>query len=326
MNNCIKLALFFILTFMCSAQWGYAQCQSVKDIEKMGKFEHWRVREIKESILLGGEVKHSYEIAEGDTIKGPIPYVNPPHCVWSTTNVMGNVTGIIKVSCTVYPEARGDDYCVRLETRLEKIKVLGMINLNVIASGSIFLGQMLEPIRDTKNPQGKLNCGIPFTDRPEGIMFDYKVTVGHNRCRAGGLGAPKELGDNDYADCVVMLQKRWEDEEGNVYSKRVGTGYARFTENQLEWKNGHFLPIHYGDITKEPFYKDYMQLIPMDVANYMINSKGKSMPIQEVGWADADETPTHIIIRFSASHGEAYVGDTANRFWVDNVKIIQKLD
>ena len=321
----MRLFLSIFLTVFCviySAQTALAQCVGAKDLEKWGTFENWTVREIKESILIGGEVKHSYEIAKGDTIKGPIPYVNPPHCVWSTTNVMGNVTGIIKVSCTVFPEERGDDYCVRLETRLEKIKVLGLINLNVIASGSIFLGQMLEPIRDTKNPQGKLNCGIPFTDRPEGIMFDYKVTVGNNRCRAGGLGAPKELGDNDYADCVIMLQKRWEDEEGNVYSKRIGTGYKRFTETQTEWQNNFQVDIHYGDITNEPFYRDYMELIPYEVSNYMINSKGKSVPIREIGWGNGDETPTQLIMRFSASHGEAYVGDIVNRLWIDNVRVV----
>ncbi len=310
----------YTIGIICSPHFAYSQCQTANDIARYGTFDNWVVREIKESGIIGGEIRHSYEIAEGDTIKGPIPYVNPPHCVWSTSSIMGNVSGIIKVSCTVFPEERDNGKCVRLETRLEKVKVLGLINLNVIASGTIFLGQMLEPIRDTKNPQGKLNCGIPFTDRPEAIIFDYKTIVGHNRMRAGGIGAPKELGDNDYAECIVMLQKRWEDEEGNVYSKRIGTGYERFTQNQTEWKNGHRVEIHYGDITKEPFYRDYMKLIPQELANYMINSKGKSVPIQEVGWGNGDETPTHVIVRFSASHGEAYVGDTVNRLWVDNVK------
>jgi hypothetical protein len=32
------------------------------------------------------------------------------------------------------------------------------------------------------------------------------------------------------------------------------------------------------------------------------------MPIIEEVWADADTTPTHIILMFSAGSGEAYVG------------------
>lgn len=320
----LKILILQIVMFasMAGATEAFSQCKSSEDIATAGRFDNWVVREIKESGIIGGNVKYSYEIAKGDTIKGPVPYVNPPHCVWSTSSILGIVKGIVKVSCTVFPEQRDTGYCVRMETRLEKVKVLGLINLNVIASGTIFLGQIIEPIRDTRNPQGKLNCGIPFTDRPKAIMFDYKTIVGNNRFRAGGLGAPKELGDNDYSECAVMLQKRWEDEDGNVYSKRIGTAYHRFTESQTEWQNNFKVDIHYGDITGEPFYREYMKLIPEELSNYMINSKGKSVPIQEVAWGNGDETPTHIIIRFSASHGEAYVGDTTNRLWIDNVKMI----
>ncbi len=319
--------LFYIISFTLGALFmgsvsAYAQCQGAKDIEEWGKFNHWVVREIKESKIIGGQTRHLYEIAKGDTIKGEIPYVNPPHCVWSTSSVMAIVSGITKTSCSVFPEKRDDGYCVRLETRMEKIKVLGLINLNVIASGTIFLGKMHEPIKDTKNPQAKLNVGIPFSDRPVALQFDYKTIVGHNRLKAGGLGAPKVLGDNDYTECIVMLQKRWEDEQGNVYSKRVGTAYERFTQTDTTWNNGHRAVIHYGDITGEPFYRDYMKLIPFELSNYMINSKGESVPIREMGWAEPDEVPTHVIVRFSASHGEAYIGDIVNRLWVDNVKFV----
>lgn len=318
----IKYCFFAILFSLLSLNMTYGQCDNAKLIEKWGNFDNWIVREIKESGIIGGNTRHLYEIAKGDSIKGEIPYVNPDGCVWSNSNVMAIVKGVTKTSCSVYPEKRDDGYCVRLETRLERIKVIGLINLNVIASGTIFLGKMLEPIRNTKNPQSKLDVGIPFTDKPKGITFDYKVVVGHARLKATGFGAPKELNDNDYADCVVMLQKRWEDEAGNVYSRRVGTAYHRFTQTDTTWNNGYFLPIHYGDITKEPFYEDFMELIPFELSNYTINSKGESVPIREIEWGDADDTPTHIIMRFSSSHGEAYEGDPVNRFWVDNIKII----
>ena len=65
-----------------------------------------------------------------------------------------------------------------------------------------------------------------------------------------------------------------------------------------------------------------MRLIPEELSNYMINSKGKSVPIREIGWGEKGETPTHLIVRLSASHGEAYVGDITNRLWIDNVKFV----
>ena len=291
-------------------------------ISGVGKFDNWTVREIKESGMIGGNIKYLYEPAKGDTIKGFVPYVNSTLVPWSTSNVLAKVKGIVKASCTVFPEKRGEGYCVRLETRLEKVKVLGIINMEVLASGTIFLGEMLEPITGTKNPQSKLNCGVPFTDKPKGVTFDYKVNIGDNRIKSTGFGSQKVLGDEDYAECVIMLQKRWEDDKGNVFSKRVGTGYHRFIKTERDWQNNFFVKINYGNITNEPFYKEYMQLIPEELSNYMINSKGESVPIIETGWGNLNDEPTHIIMRFSSSHGEAYIGDINNKLWIDNVNIV----
>lgn len=317
----IKSLLLGIL-FISAAGLTYAQSNAAGQIAKWGTFDSWRVREIKESGIIGGHIKLLYEIATGDTIKGPVPYVNPAGNVWSSSNVLAIVKGITKASCTVFPEKRDNGFCARLETRLEKVRVLGIIDMQVLAAGTVFLGSMLEPITNTKNPQSKLNAGIPFTDKPQAVSFDYKVTVGQNRIKSSGFGGKKTLGDPDYAECVVMLQKRWEDKDGNVFALRVGTGYHRFTRSTSAWTNDFQVKINYGDITKESFYKPYMQLIPLELSNYTVNSKGKSVPIQEVGWGTTDEKPTHLIMRFSSSHGEAYVGDITNKLWVDNVKMI----
>lgn len=302
---------------------GVAKCEGAYLIEEWGKFDKWVVREIKESGIIGGAIKHSYEIAPDDSIIGNIPYRNPQGCVWSTSSVMAVVSGVTKVSCSVFPEKRGDGNCARLETRLEKVKVLGLVNLNVVASGTVFLGYIREPVRDTKNPQGKLCVGIPFTDRPKAIQLDFKTIVGHNRLRAGGLGAPKSLGDDDYSECALYLQKRWEDDQGNVYAMRVGTAYERFTSTDTTWNNGHQIEIKYGNITNEPFYREFMQLVPQEVEQYTVNSRGEAVPIKEIEWDESGtEAPTHIVLRISASHGEAYVGDITNRLWIDNVKLV----
>ena len=64
-----------------------------------------------------------------------------------------------------------------METVIEDCRVLGMMNLHVLVSGSIFLGEVNEPIRSTSNPYGKMEMGIPFTKRPVRLIFDYKYIL-----------------------------------------------------------------------------------------------------------------------------------------------------
>jgi hypothetical protein len=233
----------------------FSQSQIENEIEFGGTFDNWRVREIKESGIIGGNIKHIYSIGKGDTIVGAIAYQNPPGWVWSTSNVLAIVKGVVKTSCSVFPEKRENGYCARLETTLEKVRVLGLLDLNVIATGTIYLGKMLEPIRNTNNPQSKLITGIPYTDKPLAISFDYKVILGNQKVKASGIGAPKIIPGKDYADCMVLLQKRWEDKDGNIYAKRIGTAYHLFSSTNLEWTNNFRVPIHYGDIRKNHFIK-----------------------------------------------------------------------
>ena len=67
---------------------------------------------------------------------------------------------------------------------MEKVKVFGIVDIEVVAAGSVFLGCIHEPIKGTKNPQSMLLSGIPFTKRPKALQFDYKVKVmpEHKRC------------------------------------------------------------------------------------------------------------------------------------------------
>ena len=124
----VALTAILLLTFtFLNAQDRASTAETTKasdaaaNIEKWGKFDNWRVREIKESAIIGGNTKYVYEIAKGDTIKGVKPYMNPYGCVWSNSNVLAIVSGIVKCSNTVFPEKRGDGYCVRLETRIERV-------------------------------------------------------------------------------------------------------------------------------------------------------------------------------------------------------------
>ena len=305
-----------------AAACAFLPLRAQEELVPYGDMDQWVVRQIKESAIIGGNVKTLYEVAPSDTVVGAIPYENQGGSPWATSNVLAKVVGIVKTNTSVFPERRGDGWCVRMETRMEQVKVFGLINIEVLAAGSIFFGSVHEPIKGITNPQSILKSGVPFTKRPKAIKFDYKVKVmpEMERTRSTEFGRKSVVSGQDSVAVVLLLQKRWEDENGNVYSKRVGTMVQRYYESQLEWVNGVTYPILYGDITNLPEYRDYMRIQVEE--RYTENSKGESVPIQEVGWADADETPTHMVLQFVSSHGGAYVGSIGNTFWVDNVKFV----
>lgn len=297
-----------------------AQTDTVAPIP-FGDMDNWMVRVVDESFVIGGNTKYLYEIAKGDTLRNNTPYKQTAS-PWATSTVMAKVSGVVKASITIFPEKRDNGFCARLETRMETVKVLGLINISVLATGTIFTGEVLEPIRDTKNPQGKLNSGIAFTQRPQALEFDYKVNPGGKQIKATGFSRIVNIPEQNNAEACLLLQYRWEDASGNVYAKRVGTAYERYDKEVSDWQNGHRIPVHYGDITREAFFQPYMGLVEGEGTQYCVNSKGVSVPIREIGWADPDTKPTHLILRFSSGHGGAYIGAPDAKFWIDNVKLV----
>ena len=287
-----------------------------------GDMDNWIVREIHESGIIGGNTKWLYELGPSDTIVGNTAFRNMGGSPWATSNVMAKVAGVVKTNTSVFPEKRGDGMCARMETRYESVKVFGLVDIEVIAAGSVFLGTVHEPIKGTKNPQAMLQSGVPFSKKPKALRFDYKVKAApeKNRVRSTGFSRKSTVAGQDSLAGVLLLQKRWEDEEGNVYSKRVGTMVQRYTESTPDWVNDATYPILYGNITSKPEYKPYMRIQVEE--RYTLNSKGKSVPIQEVGWAEPGEAPTHMVLQFTSSHGGAYIGSPGNTFWIDNVELI----
>ena len=287
-----------------------------------GDMDNWIVREIHESGIIGGNTKWLYELGPSDTIVGNTAFRNMGGSPWATSNVMAKVAGVVKTNTSVFPEKRGDGMCARMETRYESVKVFGLVDIEVIAAGSVFLGTVHEPIKGTKNPQAMLQSGVPFSKKPKALRFDYKVKAApeKNRVRSTGFSRKSTVAGQDSWAVILLLQKRWEDAEGNVYSKRVGTMVQRYTESTPDWVNDATYPILYGNITSKPEYKPYMRIQVEE--RYTLNSKGKSVPIQEVGWAEPGEAPTHMVLQFTSSHGGAYIGSPGNTFWIDNVELI----
>ena len=301
----------------------FAQRETVADINSYGTFDNWSIREIKESGVIGGGIRHLFEFyGNQEVTRTKEPFTAPEGYLWRTNNVLAVVAGVTKTNNTVFPEKRGDGYCARLETHVESIKVLGMINMDVTCQGAMFVGSLEEPIRDTKSPMSKVLYGVPFEGRPSAVVFDYKADVGHEVVRGTGFSALKEMGYPDYPELYMVLQKRWEDEDGSVHALRVGTAICRFEESVPEWIDGYRVEVAYGDITDEPYYQDYMGLrIDPETAFYCYNSEGEKVVVQEDGWASADEEPNYLILTFLASSERAFYGGVGNVLWIDNVKI-----
>lgn len=317
--------LFAGCAFALFALCGHMQAQQQHQVEQLpfGDMDQWIDRQIKESAIIGGATKHVYAIGPTTTITENKAYKNMGGSPWGTSNVMAQVAGITKTNTSLFPEKRGNGFCARMDTRMESVKVLGLVNITVLAAGSMFLGEVHEPIRGTKNPQKMLNCGIPFTRKPIAIQFDYKVKMSdrEKRIRATGFSRITDVEGKDYPAAILLLQKRWEDAKGNIYAKRVGTMVVRYHATTDEWHNNATYPILYGDITGDPSYKAHMMRIQVE-ERYAVNSKGESVPIQEVAWGEENDEPTHLILQFTSSHGGAYVGSPGNSLWIDNVRLV----
>ena len=246
------------LVTLCSAP---AVAQQKVEMFSFGNMDQWVTREIKESGIIGGNTKKVYAIGPTETIVGAKPYTNKGGSPWATSNVMARVSGITKTNTSVFPEARGDGFCARLDTRMESVKVLGIVDITVLAAGSMFLGTVHEPIKSTKNPNKMLQMGVPFTERPSAIQFDYKVKMSdrENRIRATGFSKITDVPGKDFPAVILLLQKRWEDAKGNVYAKRIGT-MVNYYYHSTDWKNGATYNIMYGDITNDPAYKAHMMV------------------------------------------------------------------
>lgn len=291
---------------------------------KYGDFENWITRNIKESGIIGGKTKQVYAIGPTATIDGDKPYKNAGGSPWGSSNIMAKVVGITKTSNAVFPDEHpGHGKCCRMSTIMENCKAIGLINIDVVVAGSIFLGSMQEPITSTSDPYSKMEMGIPFTRRPKALVYDYKVVVpeGGTRQYSSGFGKKKTLPGSDFAEAYIILQQRSEDADGNITARRVGTGRERFGCSTAGWQNGHRLKVNYGDITSRPDYKEWMGLLNGDRAYYARNSKGKMVPVEETEWADASAQPTHMLVMFSSGCGEAYVGTVGMSMSVDNIAL-----
>lgn len=315
----MKYKLPLILSCLLTPQIFFAEGRV--EMLPFGDMEQWVVRIIKESGIIGGATRELYCLGKTDTIRQNAAY-DYAHSgsPWSSSNSYAKVAGVEKAACTVRPEAReGGGTCCRMDVEMQQVKALGIVNVGVVAGGTLFTGSTNEPIRSTDEPDKNIQFGMPFTRRPVALIFDYKCNVSPEQTMTStkGGGKPKTVNGHDCPKVMMLLQHRWEDADGQVHALRVGTAVELFETTVSTWQNAHRLQLNYGDISSKSFFRSYMG---MRTNLYTMNSKGKMVQIIEEGW-DADKQPTHAVITFSAGSQEAFVGHVGNTLWVDNVML-----
>lgn len=310
------LSIILLVLFLCPP----LCAQEHTELVPFGDFEHWTVRYIKESRLIGGKTKTLYMIGPTDTITSNKAFTPSPLSPWGSSNAHAYALGIHKAACAVRPERHNNGYCCRMETILEDITTLG-IDLKALATGSIYLGRLTDPVgmQHSSDPTSAIDMGMPFTKRPKALILDYKANIqpGGGIILANAIKNVKQVEGHDEGQIVLILQHRWE-ENGHVYAYRVGTATEHITKSTNGWQIDHRLPVRYGDISHDSDFKPWEDLWKERFRTH--NSKGKTVYIEEVGW-NGDLAPTHIIIQISAGCQKPFTGRPGNVVWCDNIRL-----
>ena len=311
-----KIQVTIICLLACLAVYG-------QRYEKVpfGDFEQWAVRYVTESQVIGGQEKTLYVVGPTDTIRGNEAY-DYKNTIWSSSNAYAKVAGVVKTSTNVTPGRGPTGRCAKLTTQFASCKVLGLVNIKVLAAGSIYWGKMLEPITGVSDPYAFMDWGIPFTKRPKAVVLNYKAKIPNTgKLVKGTTFRTTEFDGNDPAEILFILQYRWEDAKGNIHAKRVGTAVYHIDQSSNGWMRDFRVPIIYGDARKSKDYQTYMDLISGDKTMYALNSKGKKKPILEEAWADVNSPVTHAIMMITSSSQGAFIGAVGNVLWVDEIRL-----
>jgi hypothetical protein len=310
----IQITILFLLVCLTASAQRYEKV-------RFGDFEHWTVRYVEESQVIGGQVKTLYVIGPTDTIRSNDPY-KYKNTIWATSNALAKVMGVVKTSNNVEPDKGPTGTCAKLSTQFASCKVVGLFSIKVLAGGSIYWGKMLEPVTGVKDPFAFMDWGVKFTKRPKALVLNYKAEIPNTgKLVKGTTFRTTEFNGYDPAEILFVLQYRWEDDKGNIHAKRVGTAVYHIENSTNGWVMNSRIPVIYGDARKSSDYKPYMNLISGDKTMYAINAKGKKKVIQEEGWADADSPITHAIMMINSSSQGAFVGAVGNILWVDEIRL-----
>jgi len=320
-----KTILVIYFTFLCATS-AFPQNDPSVFVDKQGQLNYssldfWYARKVKESILLSGKTIDLYGVGVVN-LKSDFfdTKLKDPKSPWGTTNIYSKMV-LDLANTRVFPEKRGAGYCCRMETAIRKDNIAGL-KVEVLIAGTLFVGDLIEPVRGLKDPLKNVSQGIPFTKKPKAVKFDYKYRVGNQRVKAIYSVDPAE--GTDKAEFCMILQKRWEDKNGNVFATRIGGARQFFTGTVSQWIKDATFQVSYGDVTRLPEYDaKTMGLIPGVGEVYVKNSQNKMVPLVETGWGKPEDVPTHLIFYFTSSYqGILYQGSPESVFWVDNIEFV----
>lgn len=282
-----------------------------------GDMDQWIVRYIKESNLLGGATKILYTIGPTDTIRKNGAYIPIEGNPWGCSNTYAKWIVETAAGGAVQPEVRDDGYCCKMENKLVHIP---FGDIHAMVTGSIFLGQNLEPagIIAKNKPFTIIDFGVPYTRRPIALRLDYKAKIEDSDVVTSTVRQKPEIEKGrDGAEIFVFLQYRWEDPNtGKIYARRVGTASERIYHDIPEWINNHDIVIRWGDITNDSIFQPHEKLNKSVMMAR--NSRGKMVEIEEVGFGL--DTPTHVIMQISSSCAGVFRAHEGNILWVDNLR------
>ena len=111
-----------------------------------GDFEQWAVRYITESKVIGGQEKIMYMVGPTDTIRGNVVY-SSENTDWASSNVYAKLMGVVKTNTNVTPDRGPTGTCAKLVTQMASCKVIGLLNINVLAGGCVFGERCRNPSR-----------------------------------------------------------------------------------------------------------------------------------------------------------------------------------
>lgn len=312
----LAAALLYLTAFL-PAQ---ALAQKVETVP-YGDFESWTVRHITESSIIGGQVQTLYVVGPEETIDSNAPY-DYKRTIWSSSNALARVSGVTKTSVTMEPDEGPTGTCAKLTTRFATCKVAGMLNIKVLATGALYWGRLLEPVTSTKNAYANIDWGIPFTRHPSALILDFKTEMPcTGMLTKGTTFRQTEFPGEDPCQIMLLLQKRWEDENGDIHALRVGTAFLRIDKSTGAWRKDTRIPVIYGDASQSPGFKPYMGMQKGEKTLYAVNSRGQRKPIIEEGWAEPGTQCTHAIFQITAGCQGAFTGALGNTIWVDNVRL-----
>lgn len=298
----IQIALALLLTALP------LHAQRVEPVPN-GDFEQWTTREIKESAIVGGNKRALYTVG---SLKNTI---------WASSNAWARIMGVVQTSVTMEPDDGPTGKCARLSTRYASCRVAGLLDIEVLATGALYWGKMLEPVTGVKKPYSYMDWGIPFTGRPSALLLDCKAYLPNTGTLTKGTTFKhEEFPGEDPCQILLILQSRWEDEDGNIHAKRVATGVRRIHKS-MNWQKDFRVPLIYGDARRSPSYGDGWGLLTGERSLYALNSRGKKKRIIEEGWADENTPCTHAVLQITAGCQGAFVGALGNTLWVDNVRL-----